>query len=231
MERRAFLGTVGAASVAGLAGCLGDDDEETDALREEITELEETIADKDAEIKSLEERETALEAEIETLETEIETLEDEIEALEADGSVTGDERAELVEQRLMVLYELAARYYDLAEADFETATDFADDEEWTPAARWFGIAYRSYDAVVGITYEVGELAAAEGYTEADELAENSNVHAERMRNACDHYGLSVEYFAAGRNDAGSTELENGDITVNGANQYEFVSVEEFTATL
>lgn len=91
--RRRFLAGTGATALAvGIAGCIGDDDD--DDAGDEISELEDQISDLEAEVSDLEDEKATLEDENASLEDEVADLEDEIASLEAEISDLEDQLEE-----------------------------------------------------------------------------------------------------------------------------------------
>ncbi|ELY53628.1 hypothetical protein C493_13968 [Natronolimnohabitans innermongolicus JCM 12255] len=204
--------------LASVAGCLGSDDsDETDDLEDEIEKLES--------------REDELEDEIEALADREETLEDDLEEVKAREAQLEEEQEDFVEERLRILYEAAEGYHDLGRQEYVAAVDYLQDQEWTSAAKFFGVAFRSYDTAQELTFKANELATDEEYAEAREVLQTSNTYAELMKEACDSYSVAAQYYANGDRNRGDDEVATGDQYFEDADQRTFYSLREFEATL
>ena len=230
MDRRSYLSVVGGVGVPLLAGCLGNADEIED-LEEEIEDLEDEhedeIEDLEEEISELEQQEESLQSEIEDLEAREGVLENEIEGLEEDS----EDYDELVRERIKLLYELATEYHTLAEEEYNSAYSLVENGNWVAASTDFGMAFRSYDVVTEYTFQASILAGDEGYSDAEELATESNNHSSNMADACDYYVTGTESFATGDDDSGWQNIDQGDSYYEEAQQFDFHRLREFEPTL
>ena len=251
MDRRHFLTLVGAGSVPAVSGCLGYEltsseeleskDDEIADLEAEISDLEDELEGRDADVEELETEVDEYEAEIADLEDEIADLEDEVE--QRDGDIEDleeeleDRRAELtelVEARLVSLYEAAYDGYELAEDEFDRAVEVAEREEYAAAIANFGSALGHYNATTSFTYRVVTLAEdrdEDAYAEAIELATDANIHAQYMTEAADAYSLASQYFANGDSSQGERAANDGEAALEEARAHDFTSLEEFRASL
>ena len=226
MDRRQFLtGTTVAASVA-VAGCTGilEDDEQIDDLEAEVDSLEAELAERDDEIDDFEERTDALEAEIETLEADLQET-------ESDLDESDEQYEELVADRLERLYEGAELYQDLGEEEFDEAVAAWEGGDYGRSARYFGVAFRSYDAAQELTYQAGGLADEGGYADARDLLSEANSYCELMKMACDYYGLAAEYYSNGETANGDQALDEGDAYLDDASRERFPPLREFRDAL
>ena len=209
-----------------VAGCTGilEDDEQIDELEAEVESLEADLADRDDGIDDFEERTAALESEIETLEADLQETESDLDA-------SDDQYAELVADRLERLYEGAELYQDLGEEEFDEAVAAWENGDYGRSARYFGVAFRSYDAGQELTYQADGLADEGGYADARDLLTDANTYCELMKMACDYYGLAAEYYSNGETASGDEAVDAGDDYLDDASREQFPPLREFRDTL
>ena len=239
MFRRNYLAAVGSVGLVATAGCLGDE-EEIDELESEIEDLEARETELEAQLEDvegqrdeleterdeLETRKAELEDEIEGLEAREAELENEIEELEAREADLEEERDALVAERIRNLYETAAAYHDLGADEYATAIDHANEGNWASAAKFFGLAFRSYDTTQELTYQVAAYADEENYTGVRQIATDSNAYVESMKRACERYSNAAQYYARGQTSSGDREVSAGDSHIEDAQQNEFRPLRE-----
>lgn len=248
MDRRQFLVGTGVGAVMASAGCLGYEitsTEEINDLENRIEELETQKADLEAQLDEIEATNEELNSQIESLEAEKEDLNDQIATLEASEEDLEEQiatlesekedieaaRVQLIEDRLTTLYEQADTYNGIAEDETSTASDTWDNEEWHWAARWYGMAFRTYDAIEYLTRQVVSLAEAEGYTDAADIASTSQSYADSIRWACDQWAIAAGNYAEGDDADGDQHLSNGDDYWDEAQNDSFIAFESFKASV
>lgn len=205
VHRRSVLAGAGAVALASCLG-LGDTSDEINELESQLDQQNATIQEFEDQLDDLEARERDLEEDVDDLEAE---------------------REQLIEDRLTLLYDRAAVFHDLAEQEYDNAVDRRNEENWAWAARWFAMAFRSYDAATELTFQAGVLARDEGYDDAESVAETSNTYARLMRDACDYFAIAAGYYANEQWTQGDDAVDEGNAAYEDAQQYSFSSVVAF----
>jgi len=241
MHRRKFL--TGLATIGGvsLAGCSVISDDNTGELKSQLDEKNQTIANLEQEVSGLAEERNELEQEVSNLEEErnefeqqISELEQEIEEAEKDISELEEQRETLIVERMTTLYESAEKSLGYAEEAYSTAETALEEQTTTgniTALNRFREAWGRYTTATQLTFEIVELADDEGYSDARDLAGESNMHASNMREACDLYSVAAQYFIVDDSESGNKKQSQGNEAFNDAQQYEFVSSDEFANTV
>lgn len=227
MDRRHFVTVVGAGTVTALSGCLGYEltsSEQIETKDDEIANLEAEISDLEDDIEQYEEEIAALEADVEQRDNEIASLETDLDDLRAD-------RKSLVEAQLADLYEAGHGFYELAQTEFQRGTSAFENREFSRAAGNFSSAFGHYDAAVNLTYHVVTLAEEETYTNAVDLATESNLYAQNMKESAERYSVGAQYYATDRSSQGETEADDGQSAFESAQEYRFAALSEFTDTV
>lgn len=233
MDRRQFIAAgagVATATVAGCTGMLGDDDRideletEVESLEADLDDREDALDERDDEIAALEDRES-------TLESEIEELESELQETESDLDASDEAYDELVADRLERLYEMAELYTDLGDEEYEEAVAAWEGGQYGRSARYFGVAFRSYDSAQELTYQARQLADDDDHSTAIDLLLEANTYCELMKMVADYYGLAAEYYSEGNTAQGDDAIDEGDAYRADANRERFPPLREFRNAL
>lgn len=230
MKRRNLLTASAAAAAVGFAGCSAFSDDNTDALESQLEAQNQTISDLREQRSDLEEELNETEQERNEFEQRVTELEQEIEAAEGDISELEEERESLIVNRIVTLYESAEKFYDIAEESFSQGSNSIEDGSTAGdvgALNRFREAYGQYDAATELTFLAGQLADEEGYSNASELATESNSYVINMRAACGDYLVAAQNFLLDNTEDGNQNLSDGGADFDNAAQYTFTSSRAF----
>lgn len=212
MDRRAFVGAVVTAGVAGLAGCsgLGSNTEGEERSRQrQLDRQNATITELERELDRAQQR----------LAERNETVAD----LQSDATPN----AELLRR----YYDEAYESYAAAKQPFFDGTQRYEEGEYIEAAGLFGTAEASYQVAGDFFREAVFLARDAGYESAESVASEASFYCTQRRLAADRLDRAATAYAAGRTELGDERAAEAEPHREEADEYDVAAVDRFAAAV